>query len=52
LVVEIAANAVLVFIAAAWGLLDRQIMAQSKAFEREGGFPERLQRVRTANRRR
>jgi len=48
---EIAANAVLVLIAVACGLLDRQLAAQAKAFENEGGFTERLYRVRTNNRR-
>jgi four helix bundle suffix protein len=49
---EIAANATLVLIAVACSLLDRQIAAQSNAFEQEGGFTERLYRVRTARRRR
>ena len=31
-------------------LLDRQLAAQAAAFEREGGFTERLHRVRTARR--
>jgi four helix bundle suffix protein len=39
---EIAANAALVLIAVACGLLDRQLTAQSEAFEKEGGFTERL----------
>jgi four helix bundle suffix protein len=47
---EIAANAALTLIAVACGLLDRQIAAQAKAFEEEGGFTERLYRVRTARR--
>jgi four helix bundle suffix protein len=47
---EIAANAALVLIAVACSLLDRQIAAQSKAFEKEGGFTERMYRVRTARR--
>jgi len=47
---EIAANAALVLIAVACSLLDRQIAAQSRAFEDEGGFSERLYRVRTARR--
>jgi four helix bundle suffix protein len=47
---EIAANAALVLIAVASGLLDRQIRAQAFAFEREGGFTERLHRVRTTRR--
>jgi four helix bundle suffix protein len=49
---EIAANAALVLIAVACSLLGRQIAAQSSAFEQEGGFSERLYRVRTARRRR
>ena len=47
---EIAANAALALIAVACSLLDRQIAAQSKAFEKEGGFTERMYRVRTARR--
>ncbi len=49
---EIAANAALTLIAVACSLLDRQIAAQSKAFEKEGGFTERMYRVRTARRKR
>jgi len=47
---EIAANAALVLIAVACGLLDRQIKAQAEAFEKEGGFTERLYRVRQLRR--
>ena len=47
---EIAANAALALIAVACSLLDRQIAAQAAAFEREGGFTERLYRVRSARR--
>ncbi len=47
---EIAANAALVLIAVATSLLDRQIAAQSAAFEAEGGFTERMYRVRTERR--
>ncbi len=47
---EIAANAALTLLAVACALLDRQIAAQAAAFEAEGGFTERLYRVRTANR--
>ena len=47
---EIAANGALALIAVATSLLDRQIAAQAKAFENEGGFTERLYRVRTARR--
>lgn len=47
---EIAANAALVLIAVACGLLDRQLSALAAAFEREGGFTERLYRVRKSAR--
>jgi four helix bundle suffix protein len=43
---ELAANAALVLIAVACSLLDRQLAAQAAAFEQEGGFTERLYRVR------
>jgi four helix bundle suffix protein len=49
---EIAANAALVLIGVACSLLDRQIDAQAKAFTEEGGFTERLHRVRTQKRNR
>lgn len=49
---EIAANAALVLIAVACSLLDRQLSAQACAFEKEGGFTERLYRVRTEKKRR
>jgi four helix bundle suffix protein len=39
---EIAANVALVLIAVACSLLDRQLAAQAEAFEKEGGFTERL----------
>ena len=48
---EIAANAALVLIGVACALLDRQIEAQAKAFTEEGGFTERLHRIRTQKRR-
>lgn len=48
---EIAANAVLTLISVATALLDRQLAAQAAAFEREGGFTERLYRVRQDRRR-
>jgi four helix bundle suffix protein len=48
---EIAANAVLTLLAVATALLDRQIAAQAAAFEQEGGFTERLYRVRQERRR-
>lgn len=47
----IAANAALVLIGVATALLDRQIAAQAAAFEQEGGFTERLYRVRQERRR-
>ncbi|MBU0566506.1 four helix bundle suffix domain-containing protein [bacterium] len=43
---EIAANVALTLIAVASSLLDRQLAAQSKAFEQEGGFTERLYQIR------
>jgi four helix bundle suffix protein len=48
---EIAANGALALIAVAVSLLDRQIKAQAEAFEKEGGFTERLYRTRTSRRR-
>ncbi|MDF1553712.1 MAG: four helix bundle suffix domain-containing protein [Deferrisomatales bacterium] len=48
---ELAANAALVLIAVACGLLDRQLAAQADAFTTEGGFTERLYRTRKAQRR-
>lgn len=47
---EIAANGALALITVACSLLDRQMAAQEKAFVQEGGFTERLYRVRTAAR--
>ncbi len=47
---EIAANAALVLLAVACSLLDHQLAAQAKAFETEGGFTERLYRVRSEKR--
>jgi four helix bundle suffix protein len=47
---EIAANGALALITVACSLLDRQIAAQENAFVQEGGFTERLYRVRTAAR--
>ena len=46
----VAANAALVLIGVATALLDRQIGALADAFERTGGFTERLYRVRQARR--
>lgn len=47
---EIAANGVLALLAVACALLDRQIATLEKNFVEEGGFTERLYRVRTARR--
>ncbi|MBM3188863.1 MAG: four helix bundle protein [Chloroflexi bacterium] len=47
---EIAANGALALLAVACSLLDRQIQAQAKAFEKEGGFTERLYRRRSQSR--
>lgn len=48
---EIAANAALTLLAVACSLLDRQLAAQAAAFEKEGGFTERLYRTRNKARR-
>jgi four helix bundle suffix protein len=45
------ANAALSLLNLSCHLLDRQIAAQAECFEKEGGFTERLYRVRTARRR-
>ena len=47
---EIAANAAHVLIGVACVLLDRQLASLARAFEREGGFTERLYRVRSDRR--
>ena len=47
---EISANAVLVLIAVACSLLDRQVARLAQNFENEGGFTERLYKVRTEKR--
>ena len=47
---EPAANAALALLAVACALLDRQIAAQAASFETEGGFTERLYRVRSQKR--
>ncbi|MDZ4197686.1 MAG: four helix bundle suffix domain-containing protein [Kiritimatiellia bacterium] len=44
---EIAANAALALSAVAPALLDRQMQAQAAAFEKDGGFTERLYRIRS-----
>ncbi len=46
----LAANAALSLLNLACHLLDRQIAAQARAFEKEGGFTERLYRVRSERR--
>ena len=48
---EIAANAALVLIAVASSLLDRQLASQAKRFLEEGGFTERMYRMRSGRRR-
>jgi four helix bundle suffix protein len=48
---EIVANAVLTLLAVACSLLDRQLAAQATAFEKDGGFTERLYRTRSQARR-
>jgi four helix bundle suffix protein len=47
----LAANATLTLVVVACSLLDRQVAAQAAVFEKEGGFTERLYRVRQARRR-
>ena len=47
---EVAANAAHVLVGVACALLDRQIERLAADFEREGGFTERLYRVRTRRR--
>lgn len=47
---EYSANAVLVLLSVACALLDRQVKTLAEAFQEEGGFTERLYRVRKVNR--
>ncbi len=47
---EIAANAALALITVACSLLDRQIASLAATFEQEGGFTERMHRIRTQRR--
>lgn len=47
---ELSANAALTLVTVAGYLLDRHLQALSAAFEREGGFTERLYRVRSRSR--
>jgi four helix bundle suffix protein len=49
---EISANGALALLTVACSLLDRQITSLEKAFVEEGGFTERLYRVRSQRRRR
>nr|WP_321401111.1 four helix bundle suffix domain-containing protein [uncultured Desulfobacter sp.] len=49
---ELSANAVLVLLTVACSLLDRQVERLAKDFETQGGFTERLYRVRIAKRKR
>ena len=48
---ELSANTALTLLAVACALLDRQVERLAKDFENEGGFTERLYKVRTAKRR-
>jgi four helix bundle suffix protein len=48
---EFSANAALVLITVACSLLDRQVASLAKSFEEEGGFTERMYRVRSTHRR-
>jgi four helix bundle suffix protein len=48
---EFSANAALVLLAVACSLLNRQVERLAQDFESEGGFTERLYKVRTAKRR-
>jgi four helix bundle suffix protein len=48
---EIAANAALVLIAVASSLLDRQLASLAKRFLEDGGFTERMYRMRSQRRR-
>jgi len=47
---EISANAVLVLIVVACSLLDRQVSRLAQDFEKEGGFTERLYKIRSSKR--
>jgi four helix bundle suffix protein len=47
---EISANGVLALLAVACSLLDRQLASLEKSFVEEGGFTERLYKVRSAKR--
>ena len=45
---EMAANAALVLIAVASSLLDRQVARLARDFEEQGGFTEKMYKVRSA----
>jgi four helix bundle suffix protein len=47
---ECAANGMIILIFVACKLLDRQLIAQAEAFQKEGGFTERLYKTRIAAR--
>jgi four helix bundle suffix protein len=49
---ELVANAALSLLNLSCYLLDRQLKAQAAAFEKEGGFTERLYRIRSERRNR
>ena len=49
-VAQLVANAALSLLNLCCHLLGRQVEAQARAFENEGGFTERLYRVRTQTR--
>lgn len=48
---ELSANAALTLLTVACSLLDRQVERLAQDFEKEGGFTERLYKIRTAKRR-
>ncbi|RPI79487.1 MAG: four helix bundle protein [Desulfobacteraceae bacterium] len=47
---ELAGNVALVLLTVACSLLDRQLASQAEAFKNEGGFTERLYRIRSESR--
>jgi four helix bundle suffix protein len=47
---EVSANAALILVEVSCALLDRQLSSLARKFENEGGFTERLYRVRTERR--
>jgi four helix bundle suffix protein len=49
--IEVEANAILTLAVVTRSLLTKQLKAQAEAFESEGGFTERLHRIRTERRR-